>query len=208
MERIKVIPPQYLGVQLNARIDSVRYIRKPDMALITVVAPVDGIELEVVRKVFAKETTDSVERNRRFRDMLGCRDVSNEIFVREIGQLVRPDKARYDLVIRLGISDKGNQYFFMDSCSITQLTETDRAATDLASMITKLRQTINDLEDERIATIDNYQKLKSLSTRLMRDYEELRERYEDVVQERDQLRRKLGMEMLPPNLLRIPNAGG
>lgn len=207
MKRTKVIPPECLGQQLPASIISTRYVRKPDMAVITVLATYGDLEIEVERKVWAKPLSDDSVQNARLRDMLGCRDVSREVFVREIETLVNPSAARYDLTVRLAISDSGNQFFYLDRCNVTQLSGDSGNMSSLAAMISRLEETVSELQTERMCMVDNFQKLDSYTRRLKADYEELHSRYLDVVGERNQLRRKLGMDRIPDNAIEFPGSG-
>lgn len=207
MKRTKVIPPECLGQQLPASIISTRYVRKPDMAIITVLATYGDLEIEVERKVWAKPLSDDSVQNARLRDMLGCRDVSREVFVREIDKLVNPSTARYDLTVRLAISDSGNQFFYLDRCTVTPLSGESGNMSSLAAMISRLEETVSELQTERMCMVENFQKLDSYTRRLKADYEELLARYQDVVGERNQLRRKLGMDRIPDNAIEFPGSG-
>lgn len=207
MKRTKVIPPECLGQQLPASIVSTRYVRKPDMAVITVLATYGDLEIEVERKVWAKPLSDDSVQNARLRDMLGCRDVSREVFVREIGTLVNPSTARYDLTVRLAISDSGNQFFYLDRCTVTPLSGDAGNMSSLAAMISRLEETVSELQTERMCMVENFQKLDSYTRRLKADYEELLARYRDAVGERNQLRRKLGMDRIPDNAIEFPGSG-
>lgn len=207
MKSTNVIPPECLGQQLPARIVSTRYVRKPDLAIITVAASFGDLEIEVERKVWAKPLSDDSVQNARLRDMLGCRDVSREVFVREIETLVNPSSAKYDLVVRLAISDSGTQFFYLDRCTVTPISDEAKNMSSLAAMVTRLEETVSDLQTERMCMVENFQKLESFTRKLKSDYEELHSKYLDVIGERNQLRRKLGMDRLPDNAIEFPGSG-
>ena len=199
------IPPEAIGKTVNATVSRARFLEKPGMALVEVTSSYEGQTFQVERKMFLNSYDP--EKDRRFREMLGFAGIPHETFLRDISRLMDLERNRYELTIIPKIADSGKGYFMLLGAMVERNSPTPMQNIDpelLRDTVARLQKIVFDMEAERESWVERCQVLETTTNKLTKAYDRLRLAYNDAIEERNQLRRKLGMGHLPDNAIVFP----
>ena len=204
------LPEEALNRVLQATITDARYLRKQDMSAITISVEYGGRLYKVRKNLWAGRGGEFRQHDRHIVSMCNASGLDFDTFARTAPERLDLAHRKYTLSVSVHRTESGKLWPEIVSYSMREEGKERSKEEILEDVTIQLNRRIADLELSLCTLADTQQKAESETRRLRKAYDELSAEYRSVVFERDDLRRRLGMEpgrsILPDNILDISSA--
>lgn len=206
------LPDEALGITLKATITSARYNPGQDMTTIMFSVTYMGKEYTVRKNMWAGRGNTVKDHESCLVGMCEAKGLDYDSLARSVPERLDLEHRKFDLEVVVRKSESGRKWIAITWYGIRQEGK-ERTREEILEDITfKLNQQVADMEMSLCMLADTQQKAESECRRLRQEYEALAAEYRSVVFERDDLRRRLGMEpgrsVAPGNLIQMPGPSG
>lgn len=206
------LPEEALGLQLQATIADARYIQKQDMSSLTLSVQYMGKSYRVRKNLWAGRGNTIRSHDGCLVAMCSADGLDYDTFARSVPERLDLAHRSYTLTVAVRRTDSGKLWTEIVSYSVREEGKERTREEILEDVAFRLNQKISELEISICTFADTQQKAESECRRLSNEYEALAAEYRSVVAERDELRRRLGMEpgrsVSPGNLIQLPGPYG